>query len=550
MKIKEFIQQVNQSIPESLREKIQLTNELTTSEILASVAQHCLDLYSAMGQNLPQLLLNTFDYEKLWNHNLHLNATRIAGEYDPNALHHFLYTSPMATVINEGIRFAQYGNADITVVNSEGCIYDNQQQVNIKGNCVVTLFEQTKANVDGRSMVFANDKSFVTAKGNPYIKATGGSYIVVQGDANIQATENANIEITAGSPIIHARENVRIANCTTKEMDECVRVDMGSSVIFASYKENHSMLIQNTPSQNANGIYFHDFEPAMDRFVENMRARHEDYEVRPKFIRRSEIKDIDDTKATLSNLIKNDAYAEGIGEMIENAPDKDAILDILVEHMRLFVENGLNHRILNQHFDEINMADKGIYTSSYMFESSENNQDIILFGYDNFCTSGCKGSVESFEHTVITAKSINDMYCNDHSIGLALEFDNIYLRDHSFAGGVDCKLIELNEQSMAQFSYVDMAKNTDQSHLVVFGRTGLLLASDKSQTFCYYPPKSISKQGNESQIYYLKEMVEPQIYAPKAGVKELDTVDAMNEAIRKSKQIEQQTHQTKTHWGR
>ena len=132
------------------------------------------------------------------------------------------------------------------------------------------------------------------------------------------------------------------------------------------------------------------------------------------------------------------------------------------------------------------------------------------------------------------------MYCNDHSIGLALEFDNIYLRDHSFAGGVDCKLIELNEQSMAQFSYVDMAKNTGQSHLVVFGRTGLLLTSDKSQTFCYYPPKSISKQGNESQIYYLKEMVEPQIYAPKAGVKELDTVDAMNEAIRKSKQTEQQ----------
>ena len=540
MKKEEFIQKVNESIPERLREEIQLTTELTASEILESVSQHCANLYSAMGQSLPQLLTSTFDYEKLWNHNLHINSSRISGQYDRNNLHHFMYTKPTATVINEDVRFAQYGNADITVDKGKGYIYDNQQQANIKGQCIVSLFGQTKANIEGQPIVNANDKSFVTAQGNPYIKASGGSYIVVQGDAIIQATDHANIEITAGSPIIQARENVRIANCTTKEMNENVRVDMTKSVIYTTYRGNNSLVIQSAPNQNINSIYFNDFEPAMDRFVESMRARHENYDEYLHFTRRSDIKDIECTKATLSNLIKHDAYAEGIGEMINNAPDKNAILDIIVQYTRLFVENGLDHRILKQHFNEIDMADKGIFTNASLFELCKNDQDIILFGYDNFYIPECKGAVESFEHTAITAKSINDLFCNHHSIGLALESKNVYLRDCSFVGGLKCYMIELNNQSLAEISYVNMGMNTGQSTLVVFDKTGSLLARDKSQTFCYKTPKSISKQGNEYQIYYLKEMVEPKIYAPKAGVKELDTVDAMNEAIRKSKQTEQQ----------
>ena len=82
MTLDEFIQQTNASIPQELRDEISLDTESTASETLACISEYCTEFYQQLGQKLPEWLLDTFDHEQLIAHNLHVNAIRIAGNYD------------------------------------------------------------------------------------------------------------------------------------------------------------------------------------------------------------------------------------------------------------------------------------------------------------------------------------------------------------------------------------------------------------------------------------------------------------------------------------
>lgn len=522
MTLNEFIQQINESIPQELRDEISLDTESTASETLACISEYCTEFYQHLGQKLPEWLLDTFDHKQLIAHNLHVNAIRIAGNYDRSKTQRFLYTIPVPTRFDKEIYLCQYGNVDVTVTRGTVSIYDNRSNVKIQTGAIVSLFGQSKATVEGKAIVEAHDSTYLTVQGNPMVKAKGNCYIVVNGDATIEAKNDVNIEIQGGSPIILADNHVRIANCVKPEAGQNVRILLDKTVLLVTYSNSGTIINHMASSQVAQVLSISENDPTMEQFIENMRSR---YESQCKGPGRS------DELFSKPNLLKAKNVLIGLTQQMPQTESKFQIqsalseatthlelLDTIVSNMDLFVNSGLNQYLLENNFTYIDLLTKGIWTNpAFLHHLKSKTKEIYLFGHEHFPIKNKDISIHAYEHTAILGNSGN-VDLHDHSLSLSQSYGTINQTDHSIVSGVNAKTLTLSGHSFASLSEISMANVHDKATLLNYQHTDIVSLSEQAQAYHYNPPMRINKNSETSQLHYVRNEDNPLVMGTHMGI--------------------------------
>lgn len=537
MRLQEFIQQINDAIPAELRDEIALQPTFTVSDTLAAVSTYCTALYDVLEEQLPAWLLETFEHEQLLIHNLHLNAVNTAGKYDTSETQHFLYTIPIRAVFDKELRIRQYGDADITVSRGDVSIYNNHSHVLIHTGVHAKLYGQTQATVDGKAIVEAHENSCLTVQGNALVKATGNCYLTVNTDATIDATDCVNIEIQGGSPIIIANKNVRIANCIKPEAKQNVRLMIEGKVLLVCYPDNGDIVPETNHSQSTYVWMVEEYYPILQKFIDNMRARYasgceaiswSNYLMEDPTIQQS--------KKALLDLIRTMPQTETKAQLkmgLTAAVTHKELLKVIIPHMDLLVQHGLNQKFLNTHFNYVDLSTAGIYTHADYFHHFKGVQkDIYLFGQEHYPVPSYQNvRVHGYENTVVFGDKI-DVDLHDHSLALMHEYGQVQITDQSIAGGTSAKQLTMAGHSYAQISNLGMADLEDDALLVNPHHIDIVSLSDKAQAYTAYPPSRINNHSTKTQLHYTRQDSYPLVTGSLTGITPYDTIEAFKALLK------------------